>query len=243
MRTLPAAVDLPPSTLRVLVLGDSVSGKLGVAMRYRQDEFHAFVAERSVGDCSIMETLTPSSRARHDVSAKPTRGCAVAWQNDVEELKPDVTFVVLGGGYFAKMTVDGKLQNACDSGWHDAYLARITSLIDAFRGSTSHVVVALVPYPGERWRSDGIFDQVDCFDRILSEAAESRSLPTVDLARHICPTRDCILFSDGEPIRPDGLHPDGKGAEDLARFSFREIERAIAFNPAPTTPFDLASQK
>ena len=52
---LPPPAALPPGTLRILVLGDSVASFLGLALRYRQDEVKAFVAARGVGSCSIFE--------------------------------------------------------------------------------------------------------------------------------------------------------------------------------------------
>ena len=90
---------------------------------------------------------------------------------------------------------------------------------------TGRIVLMLAPYPMDRWRSEGLLDRVDCFNVILNEVAKSRNLATVDLAGHICPTRECILLSHGEAIRPDGLHPDGVGAEESARWTLGELRR------------------
>jgi hypothetical protein len=209
-RTLPPASALRAGTLRVLVLGDSVGAKLGVALRYRQEGAGAFVAERGVGDCTLLNR---------------EHGCAVAWVSDVAELRPDVTFLVLGGGFFAGWIVHGKTEHACDLGWHDAYRARLVELLDAMGPSAGRVVLALVPYPVGTWRSGGLQGQVDCFNELLAEVAKVRGLSTVDIARHLCPTEECRMVSDGAPIRPDGLHPDGVGAEETARWTLAEIQR------------------
>ena len=222
-RTLPPANELPPGTLRILALGDSVSGKLGVALRYRQDEAHAFVAERGVGNCSILESLTVTNLQNGPPTE--TGGCAAKWVADVTELRPDVAFIVLGGGYFARMEIDGKKEDSCQPGWHAAYRARLTFLVTAMRPFTGRVVLMLAPYPLGRWRSEGLLERVDCYNAILTEVAHEQNLATVDLATHVCPTRDCILLSQGEPIRPDGLHPDGVGAEESARWTLGELRR------------------
>lgn len=70
-----------------------------------------------------------------------------------------------------------------------------------------------------------MLERVDCYNTILTEVAHEQNLATVDLATHVCPTRDCILLSQGEPIRPDGLHPDGVGAEESARWTLGELRR------------------
>ena len=222
-RTLPPANALPPGTLRVLTLGDSVSGKLGVALRYRQDEAQAFVAERGVGNCSILQSLTITNLQNGPHT--DAGGCAARWVDDVTELRPDVAFIVLGGGYFARMEIDGKKQDSCQPEWHAAYRARLESLVDAMQPFTGRIVLMLAPYPMGRWRSEGLLERVDCFNDILREVATEKRLATVDLATHVCPTRDCILLSQGEPIRPDGLHPDGVGAEESARWTLGELRR------------------
>ncbi|CAN5603928.1 acyltransferase family protein [soil metagenome] len=222
---LPPASVLRPGTLRILVLGDSVSQKLGLALRYRQEEEHTFVAERGVGNCSIMESLTVT---RFDPGQHPDRahGCAAHWVDDVAEIKPDVTFIVLGGGFFATMLVNGKEETTCSSGWSDAYRGRMIQLIDEMGPNAGRVMLMTVPYPMGRWRYDGIVERVDCFNKIIDDVAGAKFVPKIDVRTHLCPTLECNLLSAGEPIRPDGLHPDGVGAEELARWTLTQIRAA-----------------
>jgi peptidoglycan/LPS O-acetylase OafA/YrhL len=229
-RALPPASALRPGTLRILVLGDSVSQKLGLALRFRQEEFGTFVAERGVGNCSIMETL---SVTRFDPGSHPdpSHGCAAHWVEDVNELQPDVTFIALGGGFFATMFVNGKEVTSCDPGWADAYRGRLLQLVDEMGPKAGRVMLMTVPYPMGRWRYEGIVERVDCYDRVLSDVAGARFLPQIDVREHVCPKAkglECNLLSDGEPIRPDGLHPDGVGAEELARWTLGQIKSAAA---------------
>ena len=220
--TLPPPARLAPGTPRVLVLGDSVSAKLGLAMRFRQDELHAFVAERGVGDCSIMESLT-LTRFDPRGHPSPSHGCAASWVTDVAELRPDVTFIVLGGGFFAKMTVAGQPAFACDAPWGEAYAGRLLQLFREMGPAAGKIVMMTAPYPMGRWRYPHVVERVDCFNATIRRAGQAASVPVIDVASHVCPTSDCNLLSEGEPIRPDGLHPDGKGTEELARWTLAGI--------------------
>lgn len=219
---LPASSELPPGTLRVLVIGDSVSQKLGLALRYRQEEANAFVAERGVGNCSILEQLTinhfgPAKLEEND------HNCAANWVKDTTELKPDVTFIVFGGAYYAQMTIDGKPAFSCDKGWHDVYKARLESLIDQMGSNAGRVMIMLAPYPMDRWRYEHVPERVDCFNTLVTEVSASKHAASIDVKGHLCPTLECNRLSNGHPIRPDGLHPDGAGAEELSRWTLTQI--------------------
>jgi peptidoglycan/LPS O-acetylase OafA/YrhL/lysophospholipase L1-like esterase len=222
-RTLPPAKDIAPGAVRIVVLGDSVASKLGVAMRYRQEEAGAFVAERGVGDCSILSGVATTQLVHG--RAHEGNSCSAAWRADVEELRPDVTLIVLGGGYYSKVLTAAGWQAPCQRGWADVYRARLDALVGEIQKDAGRIVVARVPYPVGRWRSRGLLERVDCFNDVLSSVAKARGLSTLDLMSHVCPTKDCNLTSKDEPIRPDGLHFDGVGAEESALWTLREIQR------------------
>jgi peptidoglycan/LPS O-acetylase OafA/YrhL/lysophospholipase L1-like esterase len=210
---LPYADALPAGTTRVLVLGDSVAQFLGEALRFQQADAKTFVAQRGVGACSIHEA-TPSW-----VDGKKIEGtsCADTWVADVDELRPDVTFIVLGGGFLGPRT--------CQPDWRHAYGKRLTFLLRAIASHAGRIILALVPYPGERWRTKNMLALVDCFNDELGKVADAEGVSTIDLKNHVCPTTDCILMSDGHPIRNDGLHFDGPGAAETARWTLGEIRR------------------
>lgn len=222
VETLLDPKDLPAGTPRVLVLGDSVAQKLGVALRHRQDERRMWVAHRGVGSCSIVQNLTVNHYGTQGTTDK-SPGCASRWVEDTQAMHPDITLIVLGGGYYAKMMVDGKPEHPCDPGWHATYKARLLELIDAMGTNAGQVVITLVPFPMDRWRYEGVEEWVTCFNGILKEVADERHLPTVDLMSHVCPTKECIRTVNGAPQRPDGLHPDGVGAEEMSRWTLSQL--------------------
>jgi peptidoglycan/LPS O-acetylase OafA/YrhL len=223
--TLPPASELRPGTLRVLTLGDSVAIFLGLALRYRQEGADAFVAERGVGDCSILSNLPE----HYFGETKPgdSNSCSVDWVTDAKALHPDVTLVVLGGAYFARIHVGDAWVGPCEEGWRGVFERQLGSLLDGMGTDAGRVILTLVPYPLGRWRSEGLLEKVDCFNATLVHYAGERHLATIDLKRHVCPTRDCTIDSDGEPIRPDGLHFDGVGAEESARWTLAEVRKIV----------------
>ncbi len=218
-RTLPEPEELRPGTLRVLTLGDSVAQFLGVALRHSQDDREVFIAERGVGSCSIFEE---ADRIVDGVRIEGS-SCSRDWVADVEALRPDVTFFVLGGAFLTT--------KACDSDFRDAYQKRFGVLLDTMGSRAGKVIIALVPYPMGRWRAGNVPDRVVCFNSILTDFSRSRGLATLDLMGFVCPTKECNLLSKGEPIRPDGLHFDGVGAEETAAFTWREIRRIAGAPP------------
>lgn len=230
-RTLPAASELAPGTARVLVLGDSVAEKLGQALRYRQEEFGAFVAQRGVGNCTILQTRTSSALGR--AAPAPSGGCAERWVADATELRPDVTLIVLGGGFFASTELEGKARDSCHPLWQAAYDARLTELLRGLAPVAGRRYLARAAYPLGRWRSHGILERVDCFNTLIDRVAERERVSRVDLAGYLCPTTACQLLSQGHPIRPDGLHPDSYGAEELARWTLGQLGLSRVPAPAP----------
>jgi hypothetical protein len=201
---LPPADELAPGTLRILVVGDSVARFLGNTLRFRQAGAQAFVAQRGVGNCSIHPATDGSS-------------CASDWVTDVTSLRPDVTFIILGGGFLGPRT--------CQIDWRKSYNERLTLLLRSIKPDAGRIILALVPYPGERWRVWNTIALVRCFNDELANVAKAEGVDTVDLIGHVCPTTDCIQTSNGWPVRNDGLHFDGPGAFETADWTLGELRR------------------
>ena len=210
---LPPREALRPGTLRILVLGDSVASFLGMALRYRQDEAGTFVAVRGVGSCSIFEAKT------RIVDGKSVRGtsCSEIWDKDAAEIRPDVTLLVLGGAFLN--------ERACERAWQDSYEERILTLAEAMGPAAGQIVLTRVPYPMGEWRHGTVPARVDCFNGMLQRTARKGGWELLDVMGHVCPTPACVVESQGKPIRPDGLHFDGVGAEETARWVLRELVR------------------
>ena len=218
---------LPPRSgkgpLRVLVLGDSVAMSLGRRMRYTQDPKEVFVAERGVGDCALTDDVAPTlsmGGVRH------WRGdCAKNWESDLRETDPDVVLVLLAGAYFSKIKADGQYRAACHPGYGRIYKDKLARRLRAVHALGPTPVVMLAPYPTGRWQTPSRNAEVDCFNASQREAARESDALVVDPLPSLCPNGTCTLTSDGIPVRPDGLHFDGAGADSFARWASTEVTR------------------
>ncbi|MBK8259549.1 MAG: acyltransferase [Polyangiaceae bacterium] len=227
IRELPPPDEVSKGTQRVLVLGDSVAVAMGDRLRFMQDAGPAKVAVRASGDCNILDeqfTTKSLNNRRHEGG-----DCDSKWQADALELKPDVALVVLGGAFFAPVQIDGDWRNACDDKWNRAIVAELSRNLLSLSQHSKKVVVALVPYPVEHWASDKWNRATDCFNNAVREvvaADTSTKVSLLDLKSQICPGGDhtsCVLKDSGAPIRPDGMHFEGKGAEAIARWTLQQI--------------------
>ena len=124
--------------------------------------------------------------------------------------KPHIVIVKLG-------TNDSKPQN-----WkHKAqYAVDLAALVDHFKALSSRPKVWLckpVPVYKDRW---GITEQVVKGEVIplLEGVAKKKKLPVIDLYKALSGAREHF---------PDGVHPNVKGAEILARAVYKAIKGAI----------------
>ena len=223
---LPDAASAPDAAprgppLKVLVVGDSVGIALGGRMGWDGKRDNIEVEQRAVGDCSILEGFVPV----HSMAGYPhgNPNCAGSWVEDTRELRPDVTMVVIGGAYFSTLRVGGRWRKVCEVGWHDAYVRRLAALLDAIEPYSRRRIVLLAAYPVGKWQTPTLDDNVDCFNKILRDAAEVSHAETVDLNPYLCPAHTCLMTSHDAPVRPDGLHFDGPGAEDTARWVLAQV--------------------
>jgi hypothetical protein len=222
---LPAASELPEGTLRVLVVGDSVAVALGDRLRFVQRSGSAVVAVRAAGDCNALDEqhVTKSlNNRKHDGG-----DCDAKWASDVAELRPDVTLVLLGGGFFAPVQIDGAWRTACEKEWHEAYSTELARQMKVLGAHGGRVVLARVPYPVDHWASDRWNRATDCFNAMLGEvAAASPGVKLLGLKEQLCPGADhtsCVLASQGAPVRPDGMHFEGLGGEEIARWVLGQL--------------------
>jgi hypothetical protein len=127
--------------------------------------------------------------------------------------------IVLGGGFFAPAEIEGEWRYACDPKWHEAYESALISRLRALAPNGGRRVVVRVPHPVGGWKSPVVDAHVDCFLAALDRSvAAVPGVGALDLDSKLCPNTACAMSSNGAPIRPDGLHFDGKGAEEISRW-------------------------
>ncbi len=207
----------PRGAKRVLVLGDSVATSLGEVLAGIAAEGPLSVAVRGVEDCSILE-----SRYRTlSLSRFPHVGgsCDRRWAEQVAALRPDVTVVLLGGGFFAPAQIDGGWRSACDPRWDAAFRERLVADLRTLDAYSPHIVLATAPYPAGIWAGVEWVPRVACYQRVLREAAAAvPGVVVADLAAVACPAPGCDRDPRYARLRDDGLHYAAPGALPVARW-------------------------
>jgi len=214
---------------RVLVVGDSLSGALATCMRSFEQELHAQVFGEQ-GGCSILHDQFPLNPKQRGGDCDPT------WSAVSLVVQPDVTLVVLGGGYFASAKIEGKWQHACQPGWTREYRRELEARLRELQRHSGTVVLALVPYyKGKALVHLSDPPRVDCFNDTLRDIA--RAVPgvtTLDLMAQTCPQGTCPVDHEGHPIRKDGVHYSLPGCSGIARWALERLVQTARAGQAPT---------
>ncbi len=210
----PSTGHAPAGVQRMLVVGDSVATSLGPLLDSQAGSSFE-IADRGVPDCSILDSNVPT----HSPLGKIHTGgdCDKDWAGDIAELKPDITLVMLGGGYLAFSEIDGQWQRPCEAGWHDTYTAELTRQLAMIRAGGSRVDLALIPDPLGKIATETTPERVACFNDALRDVAAAVPGTTlVELRHHVCPNGTCPAKLDGQTVREDGLHFSGPGGRRIA---------------------------
>ena len=210
----PTAAESPARATRLLVVGDSVAKSLGPLLDSQAGSSFV-IAARGVPDCSILDSNLPTHSPLGQVH---TGGdCDKNWANDIAELKPDLTLVVLGGGELAFSEIDGRWQRPCEAGWRDAYTAELSRQLTMMQAGGSRVDLALIPDPLGKIATETTPEGVACFNDALRDvAAAVPGTRLVDLRGRVCPDGSCPDKIDGQTVRADGLHFSGAGGRRVA---------------------------
>jgi peptidoglycan/LPS O-acetylase OafA/YrhL len=224
--SLPWTAIIPPGTTSVLVVGDSVAQALGERMRSVQADKKMMIAERGTPNCSILEGTLPTL----SLANQPHTGgdCDANWEKDAAMLRPDIAVVILGGGHFAPVDVDGKWQRPCEAGWTRVYGAEYEKDLRKIKPHVGQLWVTRIPYALGIWHKPERDGHIDCFNQLIEDVASRiAGVRILDLAKHLCPegSASCTKESAGFPIRPDGLHFAGEGANETANWVLDQLKR------------------
>jgi peptidoglycan/LPS O-acetylase OafA/YrhL len=191
--------------IRISVHGDSTANSIGWALRGLRDP-RLYV--RLEGDDGF-------SVVSHEL---PT------WN----EKEAEARIVVLGGAFLYGIRVKGKWTKACHPEWNRRFEENFERWLEAAGDRAERLWVATVPYPVGRYDTEEDRAKVDCINQsIRTVVAKRPALRVLELAELLCPRGVCPRESEGEVIRPDGVHYDIEGSRVLAAAILGEIERGL----------------
>jgi len=217
----PTSKPLPPSEValadagadainfRVMVLGDSTSNSLGWALRGLREPGVA-IELRGKDSCTML----------WDTCGGET------WRQSIDEVKPDVTLVYVGGAFLHGLTADGRWRQACYPKW-DAQFER--EMQKRLTGLGESAWVVTVPYPVGPYDSAPWREKVDCINASIRKVASKiDGLRVLDLDRRFCPKGECEYEYAGQTIRPDGVHYDIEGMRGISPWIMQQIRPVLA---------------
>jgi hypothetical protein len=214
--------------VRVLIVGDSLSGSLAECAREVEPRTPITLVGGQ-GGCNILSDEFPLD---------PKQGggdCDTTWASVSAALRPHVTAVVLGGGFFAAAEIDGRWQRPCDDGWHWEYLRELIEQLQQLQRSSTHVVLALVPYyEGTNLAHLTNKTRMACFNDTLREAASAvPGVTLLDLFAEVCPGGVCIQTHQGAPLRADGLHFSRPACHEVAAWALDQLLDTVGIARPP----------
>ncbi len=222
---LPAVVSTTPP-VRILLVGDSMAGSLGVGLSTVASRYGAQVVNRGFPGCSLSEdtqvrllwyTLPPGPPCE---AANP-REILTAYGSLVRQYDPDVV-VYLARSDLLDTERGGTWQHlgqASFDGWAES---RFEQAIRILSSSGARVVLLTTPYYQSGDQSDGQplpeddRSRAAIDNRLLNEAAASDpgAASVVDLGSMLSPSGVFSTLIDGVPVRcSDGVHMTVSGGQ------------------------------
>ena len=216
--------DATPYSL--LLVGDSVAQRLGLAMTNAAPELAIEVTVDGRAGCGLVEPRP--HRLKDGTLRTVAAGCpsvAERMQGLARDHRPDKTLLLVGAPTAGTFELDGTFVNGCDSAFDAHYQSQATTALSALAANGAQVYLATMPPP----RGDEYGPEEDrraaCLNAALRAAAETTGATIVPLAELVCPEGQCRSHLDGALLRSDGLHFDGIGAD---RIGFWLVEQMAA---------------
>ncbi len=213
-----------PLLERLLVVGDSGAFFLGEPLVAAADG--VVVVQRGQVGCGL---VTDGGGVRtgdggfladaEDCADFPTR-----LQSDVDAFQPTHVLFVYSWPGIGDREIDGTFVDPCSPIYAATFEQRLGEAI-AIAGSTgARVVVADTPYFVAPTGELAAVETTDCLNVSVRRVVDA--VDVIDLAEWVCPEGQCRLSVDGEPLRPDGLHFEGRGGDVAAEWIVSQLTSA-----------------
>jgi peptidoglycan/LPS O-acetylase OafA/YrhL len=207
----PAESQLPVATpFRVMILGDSTANSLGWGLRgVRKPAVSVELMGRD--GCTMLADTCYGE----------------LWEKHTLDLRPDATLVFLGGAFLHGVSVGSRWLKACHREWDGKFRKNLSRRLENVAPHPARVWAVTVPYPLGPYDSADVRAEVDCINASIRNAAASvAGVRVLDLAGRLCPKGVCERESDGEVIRPDGVHYSMEGGKRVSSWVLDQVQAA-----------------
>jgi peptidoglycan/LPS O-acetylase OafA/YrhL len=213
----------PPETIRehVLVFGDSTANSLGWGLRGVQRPGLGIELLGKDGCTLLADTCNGPE-----------------WKRLATETPADAKLVFVGGAFLHGVTAEGIWRKACHRAWETRFRGTLQRRLTDLTSTPGDTWLVTVPYPLGVYDDASFRKETDCINQALTKTAQAvPGVKMLDLAGHLCPKGTCTRTLDGKTIRPDGVHYDIDGANELSRWIVSEILPPL--EAGPPAPPDL----
>jgi len=214
------AAVAPPGIRRVMVVGNSVGWFLGPELA-RSGTIPPVVGfNAALPSCVFPSGITELRGASGDI-VKTVR-CDAQWDTGLGRFRPDVVIWLLSP------STDEALYNSrwtrlCTPEYDREYRVDLERAVGRLRATGARVVLTTAAYLRYVFAPRASDRLVDCDNRIRREVARATGAQLVDLFSYTCPGGTCREEIDGVPMRPDGLHYEGRSARIVARWILDQV--------------------
>jgi peptidoglycan/LPS O-acetylase OafA/YrhL len=205
--------------VRILLVGDSMAGSLGVGLSTVADQYDAEVVNEGSPGCSLAEgaqakvlwyTVAPGAPC----SSSDPQHLLDVYRSEVTKFDPDVVVYLARSDTF-DTDLDGSWQHVGDPSFDRWALTRYEGAIAVLGSGGAHVVLLTSPYydsgeqgDGQPWPENDPTRVVDV-NRLLLRAARTdpRTATVIDTGALLDPSHQFATQVDGVPVRcTDGVH-------------------------------------
>jgi hypothetical protein len=221
-----AAVATRTHAMRVLVVGNSIASSIASdGLGHLTTEPRTEVVDDGIPSCDFPPTALVRD-AHTELPSKPI-DCSANWDMVVGAFNPDIVLLVLGDVHEQRYLFGEHWVSECDPEFVPHFLDALDRGVTTLGSRGARVVLSTSAYAismGGESATRSIRALTRCGNGLLRAFAAQHSLPLVDLQQLLCPDGDtCRETLEGAPLRPDGMHYQGTGAELVGSWMLQQL--------------------
>ena len=238
-----ATTAAPPPPPKVMVVGDSVAGSLGLAYERAGAASGLTVWNRGLLGCGL---YYDGSIYEGGELVPVSSGCNwhTTWPGELQQFQPDVVLMLVGAWDILDREVDGRLVKFGSAEFDSSYLRQLDDATTLLASTGAKVVVLTAPFfsrpelVGQTGREWPEYDpwRVDRVNSLFRDflASHPGRYQMIDLNKFTAPQGRFVDELDGQVVRGDGVHFTDAGAKIILDWLTPQLkEVAAGVDPDP----------
>jgi peptidoglycan/LPS O-acetylase OafA/YrhL len=230
-------VTTPPPPPKVMVVGDSVGGSVGLGLQHLGDTSGLVVWNRGLLGCGLFyDGQIIEGGELTDVS--PGCNWRDTWPSELQTFKPDIVVVLVGAWDILDRQVDGHLVKFGSVEYDSSFLHQLDDATTLLGSAGAKIVVLTTPFfsrpelVGQTGREWPEYDpwRVDRINSLYRDFLTNHPgrYQLIDLNRFVSPQGKFTDELNGQEIRGDGVHFNDAGAAMVANWLVPQLKDVAA---------------